>query len=95
MKKKSLPPPIVVDGSGTVSSPAGSVTAAKQAEWRATAKRFKDDPRTKVQFAVNFADLVLIRLDEIARSTTSSKVLLDCASKGERYVAFAFKEVKE
>lgn len=92
--KKKLPPPISVEGTKTASL-SGQVPEAKLKEWQAKAKQFKDDPQAKVKFAVDFADLVLIRLDDRLRTTTSPKEILDIAAKGERYVAFAFKEVKE
>lgn len=87
-----LPPPINVDGKA---APAGQVPPEKLKEWQARAREFKADPSAKVMFAVDFADLVLIRLDDRLRTTTSPKEILDIAAKGERYVAFAFKEVKE
>lgn len=87
---KKLPPPIKVD-----SDKAGQVPEGKLREWRAVAKRFKDDPREKTRYASELADFMLIRLGELAQTTQSPKVLLDCAGKLERFIAFAYKEVKE
>lgn len=89
-RNPALPPPIDLDR-----GPMAKVSDAKLAEWKQQAREFQRDPKSKTKFAVEFADLVLIRLDDILRTATSPKTILDVAAKGEKYVAFAFKETKE
>lgn len=87
---KKLPPPIKTDN-----DKAGLVPDDKRKEWAAIAKRFQDNPREKTKFATELADFALIRLNELARTTSSPKVLLDCLSRVERFIGFAFKEPKD
>lgn len=91
-----LPPPIDVEGErGETLGLGGKATAEQIAAWQKQAEEWRRDPRLKQTFAVDFANIVLIRLDDIVRKTDSPKTVENCARVGRDYVEFAFRKAKE
>lgn len=94
MKRKTSgdPEPIRLGAGG---GPLGPVSAEKMAEWIKRAERFHANPGEKTKAAIILANLTLIRLDDVMRTTASPKVVQDCARIAKDYIAFAFRETKE